>query len=162
MKYILIIFLSLFLVGCSRTIDTPHNLGERTQTIGCTFNNWPYPDYACSPGSIIPNATKEVICVNGYTQTVRNVPEVEKEQVYAEYGIINHPAYSYEVDHIISLELGGDNSIANLWPEKYDDTYGARIKDKAENNLHAKVCSGQMTLVEAQYQIAHNWTAWIK
>jgi len=41
----------------------------------------------------------------------RNVPESEKRQVYAEYGIRSHASGQYEVDHLIPLELGGSNSI---------------------------------------------------
>jgi len=170
MKWVLIILL-LLLTGCARheiivvyqnstNYIATDTLGVRTQTSGCTLNNWPYPDYNCTPGAIIPTATKEVVCVSGYTKTVRNVPDALNAQVYAEYNLVKVP-YANEVDHLISLELGGSNDIANLWPEKYNDTYGARVKDRVENTLHAKVCSGEITLSEAQYQIAHNWTAWI-
>ena len=41
----------------------------------------------------------------------RNVPESEKRQVYAEYGIRSHASGQYEVDHLIPLELSGSNSI---------------------------------------------------
>jgi hypothetical protein len=40
-----------------------------------------------------------------------------KRKVYAEYGITHHEPSEFEVDHLISLELGGSNSIRNLWPE---------------------------------------------
>ncbi|HVI91157.1 MAG TPA: hypothetical protein VM659_22855 [Dongiaceae bacterium] len=57
------------------------------------------------------------ICTAGYSKTVRNVPTAEKNTVYREYGITNHRTGEYEVDHLISLELGGSNDIANLWPQ---------------------------------------------
>lgn len=59
----------------------------------------------------------------------------------------------YEVDHLISLELGGSNSIKNLWPEPGFPN----PKDKLENRLHAMVCSGQISLLQAQHDIATNW-----
>jgi hypothetical protein len=66
----------------------------------------------------------------------------------------------FEEDHLISLELGGSpTSVKNLWPEPYSSAYGARIKDKIENKLHALVCSHQITLVVAQKAIANNWYA---
>jgi hypothetical protein len=99
------------------------------------------------------------ICVSGYSESVRDVPESEKRAVYAEYGIAHHAPYSYEVDHIVSLELGGSNDIANLYPESYTIAKGARVKDRLENFLHRAVCDGQVQLRTAQRQIAGNWVA---
>ena len=52
--------------------------------------------------------------------------------------------YAHEVDHLVSLELGGSNAIGNLWPEPYAGRWGARTKDVLENRLHELVCSGQL------------------
>jgi hypothetical protein len=62
-----------------------------------------------------------------------------------------------EIDHIISLELGGSNDIANLFPERAKPAPGYKVKDKLENKLHGLVCSGSMNLRSAQKQIAANW-----
>ena len=59
--------------------------------------------------------------------------------------------------HLIPLELGGANSIQNLWPQFYLPKPGARQKDVVENRLHKSVCSGAMSLAEAQRRIATNW-----
>jgi len=53
--------------------------------------------------------------------------------VYGEYGIATHRPYQYEVDHLISLELGGSNAIANLWPEAALPKPGFHQKDAVEN-----------------------------
>ena len=63
-----------------------------------------------------------------------------------------------EIDHLIPLTVGGSNDLANLWPQPYG-VPGAHQKDVLENKLHAQVCSGKMTLAEAQHQIATNWFA---
>jgi hypothetical protein len=55
-----------------------------------------------------------------------------------------------EVDHLILLELGGSNEIKNLWPEPDDPRPGWDDKDELENELHRPVCSGEMTLADAQ------------
>lgn len=133
----------------------------RTKYSDCTMNNWPYQDFDCTPGAIFPNATKEVICVSGYSATVRDVPESLKDQVYAEYNIINIPGEN-EVDHCVNLAIGGSNDISNLWPERYNDTFGARIKDRVENCLHRMVCDGTIDLYQAQYDVCHNWTKYLK
>ncbi len=100
---------------------------------------------------------QSTVCVSGYTATVRHVPASEKNAVYREYGITHHAPYSYEVDHIVSLELGGSNDIGNLYPEAYANPNGARVKDQLENTMHASVCGGTLALRVAQREIATNW-----
>ena len=115
------------------------------------------PDPAKTPGDTLA-VTKSDICVPGYSKKVRDVPESVKRQAYASYGITSHQPHEYEVDHLISLELGGSNSIKNLWPQSYKtQPYNATVKDKLENKLHALVCSGAIDLQTAQRAIATNW-----
>jgi hypothetical protein len=134
------------------------SLGQRTKTSGCVSSN-ALPDQACTPGAIMPDATVDKICQPGYSSTVRNVPASLKDEVYAEYGITSHQPGQYEVDHLVSLELGGSNDIANLWPEPAEPTPGFHQKDQVENYVHAQVCSGKLPLQQAQYEIATNWLA---
>ncbi len=131
-------------------------LGHRTKAEGCVASN-ALPDKACTPGAIIPSATKDQICIPGYAKSVRNVTAEEKNQVYAEYGVTSHQPGEYEIDHLIGLELGGSNDIANLWPEGAEPRPGFHEKDQVENYLHEQVCIGAMTLQEAQLEIASNW-----
>jgi hypothetical protein len=115
------------------------------------------PDPNLTRGEVL-TMTRSVVCVPGYASTVRNVPDSEKEAVYARYGIPHLP-YAHEVDHLISLELGGSNAITNLWPEPYQGRWGARTKDTLENRLHDLVCAGHLSLVRAQRLEATNWVA---
>lgn len=130
--------------------------GVRTKTSGCVAHE-ALPDSACTPGDIFPNATKAQICVPGYSKSVRNVTTSEKDAVYAEYGITSHVSGEYEVDHLVSLELGGSNDISNLWPEAAAPKPGFHEKDSVENYLHEQVCSGALSLQQAQQLIATNW-----
>lgn len=98
------------------------------------------------------------ICVPGYSASVRDVPTSESDAVYRRYGV-EHVPYAHEVDHLISLELGGSNAIRNLWPEPYAGRWGAGTKDVLENRLHDLVCSGQLPLRRAQELEATNWIA---
>jgi hypothetical protein len=66
-------------------------------------------------------------------------------------------AGQYEVDHLVSLELGGSNDIAKLWPQAAEPRPGFREKDRYENFLHDQPCSGAISLIEAQRRIADNW-----
>lgn len=129
----------------------------RTKTGDCEVNG-PFPDHQCSPGAIFEDAGTSTICVKGYTAKVRNVSASLKKKVYAEYGIsYPQPAGSYEADHLIPLELGGSNDIANLFPEAASPTPGFKEKDLVENYLHQEVCSGNINLLDAQKQIANDW-----
>ncbi len=117
------------------------------------------PDPALTPGATLP-VTRDDISVPGYTKKVRNVPIDVKRQVYAEYGITQHKPGDYEVDHLISLELGGSNSIKNLWPQSYrTQPWNAHVKDALENEMHDEVCSGKVDLAAAQHDIATDWIA---
>jgi len=116
------------------------------------------PNRALTPGSVFPTATTSRICITGYSSTVRSVSDNLRASVYARYGIAFPPASgTYEADHLIPLELGGDNSIANLWPEPQQAGAGFPRKDVLENHLHALVCSGQLALRTAQLAVATNW-----
>jgi hypothetical protein len=108
--------------------------------------------------------TLQMICTPGYTQCVRKVSPAIKNRVYLSYGLIgNHNGYcdsrqGCEVDHLISLELGGSNDIKNLWPEPYDgEEFNAHVKDRLENFLHTEICAGRISLTKAQKEIATDW-----
>lgn len=115
------------------------------------------PNLRLTPGVAFPVGLNR-ICVSGYSASVRDVSDSEKQQVYDRYGI-PWVSYQHEVDHLVSLEIGGSNSIRNLWPEPYAGRWGARTKDVLENRLHELVCDHQLALRTAQRQEARNWVA---
>jgi hypothetical protein len=133
-----------------------YTIGVRTKTKDCKING-PFADFECSPGAIFPDITAKEICEIGYAKSVRNVSDATKELVFEEYGITTHTGEDYEVDHIVSLELGGSNDIANLYPEAAEPRPGFHEKDKVENYLHDQVCAGEIDLSDAQTQIANDW-----
>lgn len=111
-----------------------------------------------TPGDVL-TTDRNQICTPGYTKTVRNVPSSLKQEVYREYGIATHKPGDYEVDHLISLELGGSNSVRNLWPESYvSKPLNAHVKDDIENKLHEMICNAQIGVSQAQQAIAQDWT----
>ena len=119
------------------------------------------PDVRCSPGAYSSKLTKRVVCSSSFrTDTIRNVPQSEKFAVERAYGM-EAKAYgrTLEIDHIVSLELGGSNDIANLFPEPGSGHASYHAKDKLENRLHDMVCKGDITLRRAQRAIASDWVA---
>jgi hypothetical protein len=116
------------------------------------------PNPALTPGEVFVDVTAAQVCVSGYASSVRNVIHEQYLAVYASYGIPYPEAPgSYELDHLVPLELGGDNADRNLWPEPAAPVPGFHEKDELENYLHDAVCGGRMTLADAQRGIAANW-----
>jgi hypothetical protein len=128
--------------------------GIQTKTSHCVDSV--LPDPACSPGAVLTTDVK-IICTIGYTKTVRDVSTATKKKVFKEYDLPWSTHSNYEVDHIISLELGGSNDISNLYPESYLIKDGARVKDVLENYLHKQVCNGSISITDAQKEISSNW-----
>jgi len=156
----LLVGLGLLLSACLQptagTSPGAPRLGQRTKTSGCQAVG-ALPDAACTPGAIFETATTDQICKSGYSKDVRDVPDSLKNDVYAEYGVKSRKPGEFEVDHLISLELGGSNDISNLWPEPAEPRPGFHEKDRVENYLHDQVCSGVVPLGQAQQQIATDW-----
>jgi hypothetical protein len=107
-----------------------------------------------TPGALNPDVTQETIgstiCVSGWTRTVRppssytHALKIRQMREYGETGSTR----DYQEDHFISLELGGaPTDPRNLWPEPQQR---AREVDRIENELNDAVCSGRLTLSEAQ------------
>jgi hypothetical protein len=131
--------------------------------VAAAFAVWPrgeaerppyYADAAQTPGALNPDVTQatigETICVHGWTRTVRPSSSYTndlKRRQLAEYGATGI-ASDYQEDHLISLELGGHPSDPrNLWPQPRP--WADRV-DRVENDLNDRVCSGDLTLAEAQ------------
>lgn len=105
-----------------------------------------YPDPQLTPGVVDSSVTVKQLCTPGYTSSVRLVTEKMKITVFNLYGIPLTERSGYEVDHFISLEIGGKNDIANLWPQRWKPIPGAREKDVVETWLHRQLCKGQCHL----------------
>lgn len=138
-------------LGRSRT------LGPWTKRRGCRVHGR-LPDRRCTPGAVYSRVTRRRVCTSGYARRVRNVPRSRADAVYAAYGIRHHFTFEEgELDHLVSLELGGSNSQANLFPERAFPAPGSHQKDRLENRLHAEVCAGTLSLRRAQRLIADDW-----
>lgn len=140
------------------------------------IDNRPEPDPALTPGATNPAVTQanigRTICVTGYTTKVRPpewYTEGLKSRQIRQYGYADRRLSRYEEDHLIPLELGGaPTSAKNLWPEPHDARLpdgtqaGSDAKDGLENELHARVCDGSISLAAAQHEFATDWVRyWI-
>jgi hypothetical protein len=117
------------------------------------------PDPNLTPGSVRTTDVGE-ICSHG-TRELRSWSRERDDRILAEYGLPLGPHPEYEIDHLISLGLGGADDDANLWPEprrSIEPTLNAEAKDRLEYRLRELVCSGALDVREAQKMIAEDWT----
>jgi hypothetical protein len=112
-------------------------------------------------GAIDPAVTQanvqKTICRLGYTKTVR--PSKEWSQAVKRRLLVEQrlsgKVEDYELDHLVPLRLGGaPRNSANLWLQPWTE---ARIKDEEEMKLSYAVCSGRLTLEQAQERIRLKW-----
>jgi hypothetical protein len=118
----------------------------------------PVPRPQLTPGAV-RQVMKSDVCAGGGNRSFM-VPAALQRRVFEEYGLRNVRPGAYEVDYLITPELGGASDIRNLWPEPYSSTvWNARVKDALEDRLHQMVCDGQLDLATAQHDIATDWIA---
>jgi hypothetical protein len=138
-----LVVVALLLLGIA--IVAPHRSAPKS----------PYhADIARTPGVLNPDVTQatihETICVRGWTKTIRpptSYTNELKQKQMREYGVAGSRS-DYQEDHLISLELGGHpTDPRNLWPQPYPR---ASEVDAIENDLNDEVCSGELSLAEAQ------------
>jgi hypothetical protein len=142
----------------------PPQPADVPSVVGPAGPEYAYPNRDLTPGAIDPAVTEDnvqsTICVPGYTKTVRPPERFTnrlKVQIMAAYNR-GRDLRDYELDHFIPLELGGcPDCVSNLWPEPYDTILGAKQKDRVENFLHRQVCSGEISLKDAQAAITGDW-----
>jgi len=163
-----VVLLALVLAGCASgaavtptpPVAPPAPVATATAIAAAVLATAALPNPKLTPGEVFPGVAAAQVCTSGYSGSVRNVLREQYVAVYAEYGLAYpQPPGAYELDHLIPLELGGDNANANLWPEPAAPAPGFHQKDELENLLHSRVCSGQLPLADAQRTIASDWLA---
>jgi hypothetical protein len=159
--------------------STPIVPGFVAQKTGCktgkAANGFPIPDPKCTPGAINPTLTAKVLQDPAFTtKCVRNdaTTEEQKKSVYAAYGI-EEPQHNEgqtqvcELDHLVSLEVGGADTLDNIWPQcgPANVELSQRFfkqKDQVEDHLGDFVRHGKTDLGEAQKRIAADWTEFLE
>jgi hypothetical protein len=117
------------------------------------------PNVQLTPGATNPIGIQDV-CSANVSANDPAVPDPLKREVLKEYGLKDAPVNAYEIDYLVTPQLGGAADIRNLWPQPSLHTvWNARVKDALEDRLHYLVCSGQLDLATAQREISQDWVA---
>ena len=71
--------------------------------------------------SLTPGATWDVTLAElcSSSPRVRSITAAMRAQVVSAYGVENVPSSQYELDYLVTPELGGATDVRNLWPQKY-------------------------------------------
>jgi len=115
------------------------------------------PNPRLTPGAARLVSTHE-LCSTELSDDTSAVPSDMREKVLREYGLAGQESVHYELDYLISPQLGGTGDISNLWPEPSASTiWNLRAKDALEERLHGLVCRGNISLTTAQRDLATGW-----
>lgn len=120
---------------------------------------------ALAPGALNPLVDQsnihETVCKSGWTAKVRppvaNTDALKRSQL-REWGYTDTNPAHYAEDHRVPLSSGGaPMDPANLWPQSRSGQYSAAAKDLIEIRVNRDICSGKLTLAQAQAIWLGNW-----
>lgn len=115
------------------------------------------PVAALTPGAV-STLTAAELCAG--TRTSRVVTADVRRRVLIGYGMERTPPDAYELDALVTPELGGTTAPENLWPQRYrSPAWNAHVKDALERLFAEKVCNDDMPLAQAQREMATDWVA---
>jgi hypothetical protein len=112
-----------------------------------------------TPGASAPVALTDICTTDRFGRTQPVSTSVHRA-VFARYGTDYHRAAEYELDYLITPELGGIADARNLWPQPFaHTTWNAYVKDELERLFYRQVCEGTIDLVTAQRELASDWVS---
>lgn len=105
------------------------------------------PDRKLTPGKVARTGKDR----NGVTNEMARM-------VFRQYQIPWRRRPEFKVDHLIPIELGGADSIDNLWPQSLSvRPYGVARKELLTIRLLVLIAAGKITLAKAQEEISEDW-----
>jgi hypothetical protein len=126
------------------------------QSYGTTLASSPNP--RLTPGVALPLTEAAVCSTVPAKRSHAQLAAIGKE-IFEKYGIRDPEYGHYELDYLIDPDLGGSDDAGNLWPQPYSASWNAHVKDALEAHLRELVCTGKLTLAEAQHDISADWIA---
>jgi hypothetical protein len=118
--------------------------------------------------SLVANARSQELLLPNPKLTPGRVARTDKERsgvtlqveqkVFARYRLPWLRRGEFKMDHLIPSELGGADTIDNLWPQSVRARpYGTDRKELLAEVLLKKVRAGKMTIEQAQEAISRDW-----
>jgi hypothetical protein len=81
-----------------------------------------------------------------------------EQKVFARYRLPWERRPEFKIDHLIPTELGGADTLDNLWPQSVRARpYGSDRKELLTEVLLKKIREGKLTVAQAQEAISRDW-----
>ena len=114
--------------------------------------------YASAQDALLPNPKLTPGRVAKRDKDRGGVTLKMEQKVFARYRLPWTRRNEFKIDHLIPVELGGADTIDNLWPQSLrTKPYGADRKELLTEVLLTRIRAGQMTVAQAQEQISRDW-----
>lgn len=119
-----------------------------------------------TPGAVNPDVTQSnihsTICVHGWSASVRPSSRYTSRLKREQLALSSKSTYAVlqdiEEDHLIPISSGGSPTDSkNIWPQPRLGLNTAAKKDKLEGLSHRMICSGKISLADAQKLFSDNW-----
>lgn len=108
--------------------------------------------------SLVPNPKRTPGRVARSDKERSGVTLKMEQKVFARYHLPWSRRAEFKIDHLIPTELGGADTVDNLWPQSVRARpYGADRKELLVEVLLEKIRTGKMTLAQAQEEISRDW-----
>jgi hypothetical protein len=108
--------------------------------------------------TLVPNPKLTPGKVAKHEKDQQGVTLAMEQKVFARYHLPWSRRAEFKIDHLIPVELGGADTIDNLWPQNLRaKPYGTDRKELLTEVLLQRIARGQITLAQAQEQISKDW-----
>lgn len=121
-------------------------------------------DRRCAPGRLNPAVaghTAQTICSRAWVASADELHRatITRDRLLIEYQLPGSPL-TYVVAHVIPVQDGGSaTSPANLYPLPLNGWGGEHTQTVVSDRLHAKICSGKITVAQAARILRGDWLA---
>jgi hypothetical protein len=113
---------------------------------------------AAAQDALVPNPKLTPGRIAKRDKDKQGVTVAMEQKVFARYHLPWSRRAEFKIDHLIPVELGGADSVDNLWPQSVRaKPYGADRKELLTEVLLERIAKGQITLAQAQEQIRTDW-----
>ena len=117
-----------------------------------------FPGNARAQNALLPNPKLTPGRVAEHEKDRAGVTVAMERKVFARYRLPWTRRPEFKIDHLIPRELGGADTVDNLWPQNLRaKPYGADRKELLTEVLLTRIARGQMTLAQAREQISRDW-----